>query len=203
MRGDQVLLHERLDEEGLHGVQMSHDLFVAAGGVGPDGGEFEAVERALASQSLATIACPSTLASRRVFLADQDGEQRIVAETVVVVEVFVAQAEGEDALFEQLRERVLNQVGMPMIGETGSELVDEVELGFDLSQQEAAGIGGDGTSVEASDNLATAEVLEEQFRVVTVCHGVVVSVVGSKRLLLFSLCQLRNHRASPVVRNSG
>jgi len=182
---------------------MSHDLFVAAGGVGPDGGEFEAVERALAGQRLATIACPSTLASRRVFLADQDGELRIVAETVVVVEIFVAQAEGEDALFEQLRERVLNQVGMPMIGETGSELVDEVELGFDLSQQEAAGIGGDGTSVEASDNLATAEVLEEQFRVITVCHGVVVSEVGSKRLLLFSLCQLRNHRASPRVRNSG
>jgi hypothetical protein len=48
-----------------------------------------------------------------------------------------------------------------MIGETGSELFDEVELGFDLSQQEAAGIGGDGTSVEASDNVAASEVLEE------------------------------------------
>jgi hypothetical protein len=92
---------------------------------------------------------------------------------------------------------------MAMIGETGSELVDEVELGFDFSQQEAAGIGGDGASVEASDNVAAAEVLEEQFGVVTVCHGVVVSEVGSKRLLLFSLCQLRNHRASPLVRNSG
>jgi hypothetical protein len=32
---------------------------------------------------------------------------------------------------------------------------------------------------------------------------VVVSVVGNKSLLLFSLCQLRNHRASPLVRNSG
>jgi hypothetical protein len=92
---------------------------------------------------------------------------------------------------------------MAMIGETGSELVNEVELGFDLSQQEAAGIGGDGASVEASDGVAATEVLEEQFGVVTVCHGAVVYVVGSKRLLLFSLCQLRNHRASPRVRNSG
>src|SRR5579871_3138831 len=39
---DQVLLHKRLNEEGLHGVQMGHDLFVAAGGIGSDGGEFEA-----------------------------------------------------------------------------------------------------------------------------------------------------------------
>jgi hypothetical protein len=50
---------------------------------------------------------------------------------------------------------------MAMISETGSEMVDEVELGFDFAQQESAGIGGDGTSVEASDNVATAEVLEE------------------------------------------
>jgi hypothetical protein len=78
-----------------------------------------------------------------------------------------------------------------------------VELGFELSQQESAGIGGDGTSIEASDNVAAPEVLEEQLGVVTVCHGAVVSEVGSKGLLLFSLCQLRNHRASPVVRNSG
>jgi hypothetical protein len=38
------------------------------------------------------------------------GLQRIVAQAVVVVKVFIAQARTEDALFEQLDERVLDGV---------------------------------------------------------------------------------------------
>ena len=142
--GTSVLLHEGVHEEALHGVEVGDGLLVAAGGVGADGGEFEAVEGALAGQGLALVLGPDALLALRIVLADQDGQQRVVAKAVVVDEVFVAQAEAEDALLEQIGEGVLDEVGIAVVGEAAGELVDEVELGFDLAQEQAAGVGGDG-----------------------------------------------------------
>ena len=49
----------------------------------------------------------------------------------MVIEVAVAQAQGQDALFEEFGEGVLNQLGIAVIGKAGGELVDEAKLGFD------------------------------------------------------------------------
>lgn len=49
-------------------------------------GEFQAVEGALVRQSLAAVALPEALFAGGVFLADEDGQQGIVAEVVLVVE---------------------------------------------------------------------------------------------------------------------
>jgi hypothetical protein len=92
-----VLPDEGLDEEALHGVEVGHGLLVAALGVGADGGEFEAVESALAGQGLALVAGPDALPALRIVLADQDGQQRVVAKAIVVDEVFIAEAEADRA----------------------------------------------------------------------------------------------------------
>jgi hypothetical protein len=105
-----------------------------------------------------------------------------VAEAVVVVEVFVAQAQREDALLEEVGKRVLDEVGVAVIGKAGGEPVDEVELGFDFAEQQSAGIGGDGAAIEAGDDLPAAEGLEQEFRGGTVCHGVVASNSGQQGL---------------------
>ena len=88
---DDVLLHEGVHEEPLHGVEVGHGLLVPAGGVGADGRKFETVEGALAGQGLALVAGPDALLALRIVLADQHGQERIVAKAVVVDEVFVAQ----------------------------------------------------------------------------------------------------------------
>jgi hypothetical protein len=77
-----------------------------------------------------------------------------VAESVVVVEIFVAQTESEDALFEECGEGMLDAFGIAMVGEAGGELVEESELGFDFAEQERAGVGGDATALEVGENLA-------------------------------------------------
>src|SRR6202000_961165 len=138
-----------------------------------------------------------------VFLADQDGEQRIVAEAVVVVEIAIAEAESEDSLLEKFGEGVLDEFGVAVIGETVGELVEEVELGFDLPQEESTGVGGHRAAVKTGDHVPGSQGLEGQFWSVTVCHGATVSGVDSKGLWLFPLCQLRVRRASPLVRNRG
>ncbi len=200
---DHVLLDEGFHEEALHGIEVGDDLFVATVGVGPDGREFEAVERALAGQGFALVAGTSALGAGGVGLIDEDSKQGIVTEAVVVVEVAVAEAQGEDALLEEVGEGVLDAIRVAVIGEAAGELIDKVELGFDLAEKESAGVGGDRSAVEVGDDGPGAEVLEDECGCVTVCHGAVISRVGSKGLSLFPLCQLRDHRASLLVRNMG
>ena len=97
------------------------DLLVAALRVGPRGRQFQAVQRALAGQRLAAIARSATLLAGRIALADQRRQERIVPQVVVVVEVFVAQGQGEHPLGDQFVDRVLDQLGIAVIVEAGGE----------------------------------------------------------------------------------
>jgi hypothetical protein len=54
-----VGLEEEVDEKPFDVLSVADDLLVAALFAGGDGGQFEAVERALAGQRLAAIARPS------------------------------------------------------------------------------------------------------------------------------------------------
>lgn len=92
--------------------------------------------------------------AERIFLADQNGEQGIVTQLIVIVEIFVSQTQAEDALLEKLFERVLDAIGIAIIGKAACELRDEAELGFDFPQQQSAGIGSDLAAVKASDDIA-------------------------------------------------
>src|SRR5262249_48677588 len=82
---------------------------------------------------------------------------------------------GQDTLLEEVRERVLDQFGIAVIGKAGGELVDEVKLGFDFAEEQSAGIGGDGSAIEVGDDVPTSEGLETESGGGTVCHGAVVS----------------------------
>ena len=81
-----------------HQLASAYDLLVAAVLVGADGGQFEAIEGALAGQRLAPIPLPLPGLARGIVLADDGGEQWVAAEVVVVVEVLVAQRQAVDPL---------------------------------------------------------------------------------------------------------
>jgi hypothetical protein len=136
-RRHHLLLQEGRDEEVLHALEVGDDLLVAAGGPGADGGQFQAIEGALAGPGLAAVGRTSPVLAGGVGFADEGGEQGIVAEGVVVVEVLATQAEGEDALLEELGEGVLDQLGVAEVGEAAGELVEEVKLGLDLAEGQA------------------------------------------------------------------
>jgi hypothetical protein len=65
-----VRLQEQVDEEPLDLASVAGNLLVAALLVGPDGGQFQAVERALAGQRLAPVAAPLPGGAFGVGLAD-------------------------------------------------------------------------------------------------------------------------------------
>ena len=133
--GRGVGLEEEGDQEPFDVMGVADDLLVAALVVGADGREFEAVERALAGQRLAAVAKPLPGLPGGIALADDGGEQGVGPEVVVVVEVFVAQRQAVDALGEEFLQRVFNEVGIAMIGETACELADDAGEFLGLAEQ--------------------------------------------------------------------
>jgi hypothetical protein len=177
-----VLLQEGIHEELLQAVHVADNLLVAAVGVGADGRQFEAVESTLAGQRLATIAGSKAVVAGGIGLADQDGEQRIEAESVVVVEVFVAQAQAEDTLAEELGQGVFDELGVAIVGEAACEGVEEAEGVIDFAEEQAARVRGDDAAIKGGDDLAGSEVLEIEAEGVTVCaHGAVLAMGCNRR----------------------
>lgn len=117
-----------------------------------------------------------------IAFADEDGQQGVVAQAVLVVEVFVAQAQAEEALHEEFGEGVLDEVGVAVVAEAAGERLDEVELGFDLAEEQSAAVGGDRPAVEAGHPFAGSEVVEKEFGCGTLCPSVMASWVGMKVL---------------------
>src|SRR5947209_14946846 len=96
-----VGLEEQRHEQPLDVARVAGDLLVAAVLVGPDGGQFEAIEGALTGQRLAAIAPASSAPARGIAFADDGGQEWVAPEVVVVVEVLVAEGQGVDPRSDQ------------------------------------------------------------------------------------------------------
>jgi hypothetical protein len=69
--------------------------------------------------------------------------ERIVAEALVVVEVFVAGGECEEPLGQQRPLRVRDTFGRPRIGNGRIERRDQADLPIGLAEQQEPGVRGD------------------------------------------------------------
>src|SRR5262245_45144539 len=80
----------------------------------------------------------------------------------MVVEVLVAQRQSVDPLRDEMLKRVLDELGVTMIGEALSELSDDRGELLGLAEQQATAVGGDVAAIESGDDLARAEDREIQ-----------------------------------------
>ena len=87
----------------------------------------QAIERALASQRLAV--CPQ----HRLQLARQHCKRRVLAQFIVIVEVFIPQGQPEDALSHQCLDLMLDIARIAPIDEAASEAAHQPEAPVDLS----------------------------------------------------------------------
>ena len=63
-------------------------------------------------------------------------EQRVVTKLIVVVQVFIAEREGEHALADQGLDRVLEQSWVAPVGETAGHPTDQPEAAIQPPQQQ-------------------------------------------------------------------
>src|SRR6201981_3009013 len=132
-----VRLEEEPHEQRLDGGRLVADLVVARGN---RAGEFEPVERRLAGNR-------RTIFAARRKLARQYRHQRLVGQLVVVVEVFVAERDGKDALADQRSHAVLDEFRYPLVIEAAGEALDETHGSIRRSQQQSAPIRRNGAAV--------------------------------------------------------
>jgi hypothetical protein len=89
-----------------------------------------------------------------VEFADDGGQQGVAAEVVVVVEVLIAQGQAVDPLGDEIGQGMLDEVRVAMVGEAGSELVDDSGELLGLAEQQRAAIGSDVATVEVGEHFS-------------------------------------------------
>src|SRR5262245_9858167 len=70
----------------------------------------------------------------------------------MVVEVLVAQRQSVDPLRDEMLKRVLDELGVTMIGEALSELSDDRGELLGLAEQQATAVGGDVAAIERAED---------------------------------------------------
>lgn len=96
--------------------------------------------------------------------------ERIGAELLMVVEVFVTAGDAEDALRQKSALRVEDEIGIARIGNGPIEGVDEAESPIGFAEEEDAGIGGDVAAGKVGDQIATIKASEGDAGSITLCH---------------------------------
>ncbi len=134
-----VGVKEQVDEQAFELGRAGREL-VVAGGFGA--AEFEAVQRGLAGQRGAAAVPPGGE------LAGEGCHDWIVAELVVVVEVFVAERYADDALQDQGLDLVLDEQWIARVAEAGRHAPGQPDRTIRCTEQDRASIGGDAPTIE-------------------------------------------------------
>ena len=135
-----VVLMKQLHQEVVHLLEVGDDL-AGLVAIHACGRQFQAVQRALARQGLAVLA-----------LALQAPQHRtghgILAELLVVVEVFKTGQETRDALAHQGAHLVDHQLGMPRIVEARRHTLEVIQESLGKAGEQETAMGGDGAARE-------------------------------------------------------
>lgn len=111
-----VRFQEQIDQQRIDALRVHHDLLglglvrvlLARVAVVVRRRQLQAVERALAGQSLAAILRPPAAFAFHIVFAQRHGQHRVAPQFVVVIEILVAQGQAEDALRHQIQQRMLD-----------------------------------------------------------------------------------------------
>ena len=163
---------ERLEQHGLQRVRIVFDLVVAAR-LATRGRVFEPVQSALPRQW-------GTVLPMSLELAGKQGQNRVVPQLVVVVEVFVSQGDAHDALPHQRPDRVFRETGIAVVGEAIRHPVQESDRPVDLAKQQHSGVRRDRSAVERGRYPAALAPLKYEGKRLTLCRYRSSGVVAVK-----------------------
>ena len=144
LRRSLVAIEEDVHEQCFQARRIVIDLVILPG-LAPRP-VLQPVERALAGHR-------RTVRTLGLELAGQHMEQRVVTKLIVVVQVFIAEREGEHALADQGLDRVLEQSWVAPVGETAGHPTDQPEAAIQPPQQQPSGIRCDDSAIEPGHNL--------------------------------------------------
>ena len=121
----------------------------------------------------------------------------------MVVEVFIAQGDGEDAPGDEGAQAVLDPIGVAVIGEAVRHLVKKRQALIDLALQQGASIGSDGAAVKISHHTAASKAFKLQGFGGTLCWHRFSFWNPVNSLDKSMLPDSENRCFLPLVRNAG
>src|SRR6266567_5778828 len=175
-----MLVQKGLHEKVVDIVHVCRDFLVAVSSVRADRGQLQTIECALACQRLALVASRLSVGALGLIFPDNDGQECIMAQPVVVIQIFVTKAQGKQTLLQQIDQWMFDLFRISIIGKTGGELLDKPKPTLDLTQQDPAAIGRDSAPVKASDNFSRPDHLKFERLLVTLCFHETASSVKCK-----------------------
>ena len=107
---------------------VAADIFVIA--------QFQPVESGRTCQCLALILL-CAIHAQRVALSSRHREERIEAQAVVIIEIFVSRRQAQQALREQFAHGVFGKAGVAAIAKTSSQGAGDAQTLVDLAQVSA------------------------------------------------------------------
>jgi hypothetical protein len=191
-------LEVELRQQSVDGLGRVRDLVIA----GVAARQFEPVQRALAGQRLVHFA-----------LAAEQRKQRIGAQLLVIVEVFVAQRQPEEALSQHLRQLVLDQQGRAAIAEAARQPPQKVDPAIHFAQQQSPAVARNLARGEPGFHTARKMRCKRERFLITLCHqkGRLSSAITTcsqrsyamKQRPFQVLSKSQNPKCISLVRNAG
>jgi hypothetical protein len=122
-------------------------------------------------------------------------------QVVMVVQVFVTQGQGINSLTDEIVDCVFDPLRITVVIEAGGQAAQDASPSLDLTQQHAAGIGSDLSTIESADDFTSAQGLEFQRRFVTLCFQEAVSSMSTWMFSINTLCHRERPFSIGLVRN--
>jgi hypothetical protein len=132
----------------------------------------------MASQCLAFVLLAETIVTLNVLLARHQRVQRVQAQTVVIIEIFVAQRQRTNALAQQLRQRVFDEDRIAQILKATHQPLDKSQLQIDTAQEQRTSVAAEITARKIRGDFAGCVGLKFESLLLTLCHSEVGLVVS-------------------------
>lgn len=165
-----VRFEEEIEQKRFNLLRVVDYLLVARGGRSGSRRQLQTIERAPRCKRTQDVALTLAAYPRRITLARGSRKERVARQIIVIIQILIAERNGKDPLSNKVAHRMLNQTGIPVIGEAVGKTVKKADALIGPAKQEDAGIGRDGSSGKISGDIPAAGGLKNDPIRDTLCH---------------------------------
>ena len=119
--------------------------------------EFQAVQRAGTGQSVTAVTFAHALRAGHIGATTGQRQSAVVAQSVMVVEIFVARRQRQYPLGDQGLKAMLDPRWIAMVNKTGGQSTGHVKQPVSFTKQQHAAVRGQSTAVKRAHHRAPTE----------------------------------------------
>jgi hypothetical protein len=151
---------KQIDQQVGHAIQIGDDLAVGRLGIGSDLGQFQPIQRTLTGHRHAPVGFPASFLAFQILLANASSDQGIGPQPIVIIQIFVSQAETINPLPDEIEYAMFDLFLIAMIGKTLGIPLEHGKHSIDLRDQRHAAVADNISSFKIGGQNAFAEPLK-------------------------------------------